>query len=120
STIAISPDANREKRRKAVRRSAGAFGQTTKASCTSPPIQRAAADRCAQSASSERHDEPGSTAEWPESERPDAKPIPSRSAGQSSSRRSSNLKPSPPSSRASERKYAQRTMCSLVVGPDDP
>src|SRR5207237_9995879 len=62
--------------------------QTTTASSTSPPTQSEAAVRCAQSASSESHDEPESTAEWPESDRPEAKPIASRKAGQSSTVRS--------------------------------
>src|SRR5207249_9419633 len=77
-----------EKRRKALRRSSGASGQTTKASWTSPPTQSEAAARCAQSASSENQDEPASTAEWPESERPEAKPSASTRAGQRRTRRS--------------------------------
>src|SRR6266511_5620436 len=77
-----------EKRRKASRRSAVAVGQTTKASCASPPTQRQAAERCTQSASSERHEEPVSTAECPESERPEQSTSPSTRAGQSSTGRS--------------------------------
>src|SRR2546423_14052710 len=85
---ATSTEARREKRRNAARRSSGAAGQTTATSWTSPPIQSVAAERWIQSASSESHDEPASAAEWPESERPDAKPSPSKNAGQRKSVRS--------------------------------
>ena len=43
-----------------------------------PPIQRQAAERCAQSASSDFHDEPASAAEWPDSESPDTNPRPTQ------------------------------------------
>src|SRR2546423_15534614 len=79
---ATSTEARREKRRNAARRSSGAAGHTTATSWTSPPIQSVAAERWIQSASSESHDDPASAAEWPESERPDAKPTPSGKAGQ--------------------------------------
>ena len=84
----INTVARREKRRKAFRRSSGSSGQTTKASCTSPPTQSDAAARCAQSASCESHDDPASAAEWPESERPEANASESANAGQSSTVRS--------------------------------
>ena len=62
-------------------RSAGAVRKTA-SSMTSPPTQSDAAERCTQSASSDHFDAGGSTAECPESERPDARPSESASAGQ--------------------------------------
>src|SRR3954451_23589204 len=86
----IRPVATREKLRKARRRSSGSSGQTTKASCTSPPTHSDAAARWAQSASCESQDDPASAAEWPESERPEANASDNASAGQSGQVRSVN------------------------------
>src|SRR5436309_14633254 len=80
--------ASREKDKNADRLSSGMSGHTTRVSITSPPIQSVAAERCAQSASSDFQEEPESAAEWPESESPDANPRPVRKAGQSSTVRS--------------------------------
>jgi hypothetical protein len=40
--------------------------------------------------------------------------------GASGPRSTTSRNASPPRSSASERKYAQRTMCSVLVGPDAP
>src|SRR5919198_2032500 len=80
--------ASREKARNAERRASGISGHTTSASWTRPPIQRHAADRWTQSASSDFHDEPTSAAECPDKERPEANASPSTNAGQSSTARS--------------------------------
>src|SRR5512141_801597 len=74
--------ASLEKARNVVRRASGTSGQTTTASWTRPPIHRHAAERWAQSAISDFHEEPRSTAEWPDNERPETKPSPRTNAGQ--------------------------------------
>src|SRR3569833_334898 len=56
----------------------------TSASWTSPPTQSIAAQRCSQSAT----DSAVVADEWPESESPDARPIPSTNAAHSNTRRS--------------------------------
>src|SRR4249919_3162339 len=83
SSTTIKTVASFEKRMKASRRNPGAAGQTTNASMRSPPTHIEAAARCAQSANSDSRDEPASTAEWPESERPEAKPSESAKEAQS-------------------------------------
>jgi hypothetical protein len=80
--------ASRENDRNAGRRISGSSGQTTNASWMRPPIHRHAAERCAQSASCDFHEEPASAAECPESDSPDAKPRPSKNASQRSAIRS--------------------------------
>src|SRR6266545_3391202 len=57
-------------------------------SSTSPPIQRQAAERCAQSASSDFQEEPASAAEWPDSESPEANARPRTKAGHRNAARS--------------------------------
>src|SRR5256714_8210222 len=80
--------ASREKASSTVRLASGSSGQTTSVSWTSPPIQRQAAERCAQSASSDFHDEPASAAECPESESPEENARLSKKAGHRSTARS--------------------------------
>src|SRR5437016_14081164 len=80
--------ASRENASSTARRASGSSGQTTAVSCTSPPIQRQAAERCAQSASSDFHDEPASAAECPESESPEENARLSKKAGHRSTVRS--------------------------------
>ncbi len=80
--------ARREKARNAPRRASGISGQTTSPSWTRPPIQRQAAERCAQSASSDFQEEPASAAEWPDSESPEANARPRTKAGHRNAARS--------------------------------
>ena len=55
-----------------------------------PPIQSDAAPMCTQSASSVFHDEPGSTASWPETDKPPTNTSAITNAGTSGWTRSSN------------------------------
>ena len=80
----------REKLRNAARRSSGAPYQTSPTIVASPPIQIDAAAMCTQSAIAVFHDEPGSSASWPDHDSPPAKSSASTNAGKSSSLRSSS------------------------------
>ena len=75
---------------KAAFRNSGAPVQSNSAIVASAPIQSDAADRCSQSAISVFHDDPGSTASWPETESPPANTTASANAGTSGSTRSSS------------------------------
>src|SRR5206468_975406 len=89
--------------------------KNTTTSMITPPTHREAAERCTQSASSDHFEEPRSTAEWPDSDSPEAKARERANAAQSRGRRSvSQLRKSSAATRANPSVIAMKALPKRV------